>query len=208
MGVWPVSILLEEFGRLLKLDFRHQGAELHPERNPLFRLFRRLVPSVPEYHGARFTVVKAGRRYATPLLLVLVCIEATDVVFAVDSIPAIFAVTRDPFIVYTSNIFAILGLRAMFFLLAGVVHHFHYLKVGLAVVLGFVGVKMLLVDLYKIPILTSLGVIATVLAMSVVASWLWPPGSPEAQTVPATGNGESEAARPARLREVASRRTP
>jgi tellurite resistance protein TerC len=161
-----------------------RAAEVHPERNPLFRLFRRLVPSVTEYHGARFMVMQGGRRYATPLLLVLACIETADVAFAVDSIPAIFAVTRDPFIVYTSNIFAILGLRALFFLLAGVMHRFRYLKVGLAVVLVFVGVKMLLVDVYKIPIVTSLGVIATMLAMSIGASWLWPPVSeaPTART--------------------------
>jgi len=154
-----------------------RAAELHPERNPLFRLFRRLVPSVAEYHGARFTVRQGGRRYATPLLLVLACIEAADVIFAVDSIPAIFAVTRDPFIVYTSNIFAILGLRALFFVVAGAVHRFRYLKASCAVILVFVGVKMLLVDVYEIPVVISLGVIAAVLAASVGASWLWPPES-------------------------------
>ncbi len=146
--------------------------DLHPERNPLFRLFTRFVPSVPEYHGSRFTIVKDGRRYATPMLLVLVCIEATDLVFAVDSIPAIFAVTKDPFIVFTSNIFAILGLRAMFFLLAGVMDRFHYLKIGLALVLGFVGTKMLLIDVYKVPVGISLGVIAMILGGAIVASWL------------------------------------
>jgi tellurite resistance protein TerC len=151
---------------------RQNEAELHPERNPLFRLFTRVVPSVPAYHGPRFTVVRDGRRYATPLLLVLVCIEATDVVFAVDSIPAIFAVTSDPFIVFTSNIFAILGLRSMFFLLAGVMDRFHYLKVGLALVLGFVGTKMLLVDVWKIPIAASLGVIGLILGGAIIASWL------------------------------------
>jgi tellurite resistance protein TerC len=147
-------------------------AELHPERNPVFRLFARFVRSVPEYHGARFAIVRDGRWYATPMLLVLVCVEATDLVFAVDSIPAIFAVTKDPFIVFTSNIFAILGLRSMFFLLAGVMDRFHYLKVGLALVLGFVGVKMLVVDLYKIPIGVSLGVIALILGGAVLASWV------------------------------------
>jgi tellurite resistance protein TerC len=146
--------------------------ELHPERNPLFRLFTRLVPSVPHYHGGDFTVRKDGRLHATPLLLVLVCIEATDLVFAVDSIPAIFAVTTDPFIVFTSNIFAILGLRSMFFLLAGVMDRFHYLKVGLALVLVFVGAKMVLLDVYHVPIGVSLGVIALVLAAAVAASWL------------------------------------
>ena len=159
-------------------------AEPHPERNPLFRLFTRFVPSVADYHGSRFTVVQAGRRYATPLLLVLVCIETSDLVFAVDSIPAIFAVTTDPFIVYTSNIFAILGLRAMFFLLADVVQRFHYLQVGLALVLVFVGTKMLLTDLYPIPITASLGVVAALLGASVLASLLRTPASSLVKTTP------------------------
>ncbi len=158
----------------LKMLIR-RDAELHPERNPLFRLFQRVVPSVSEYHGSRFTVVKDGRRYATPLLLVLVCIETSDLVFAVDSIPAIFAVTNDPFIVYTSNICAILGLRAMFFLLAGAVQRLNYLQPGLALVLAFVGTKMLLVDLYPISIAVSLGAVAALLGGSVLASLLWPP---------------------------------
>ena len=126
----------------------------------------------PEYHGSRFTVRRDGRTFVTPLLLVLVLIEITDLVFAVDSIPAIFAVTSDPFIVYTSNIFAILGLRAMFFLLAGAMDRFAYLKVGLSFVLMFVGTKMLIVDLYKIPIGLSLAVIAAILGVAVLASWL------------------------------------
>jgi tellurite resistance protein TerC len=145
-----------------------------PDQNPLFKLFRRLIPAVSEYHGQRFTIVKDGRRFATPLLLVLVAVEITDLVFAVDSIPAIFAITRDPFIVFTSNIFAILGLRAMYFLLADVVTRFHYLKVGLALVLTFVGTKMLIMDVYKIPIGVSLGVVAALLVGSVLASLLRP----------------------------------
>jgi len=149
-------------------------AEPHPEKNPIYKFARRLMPATPEYHGKAFTVVKDGRRYATPLLLVLIAIEATDVVFAVDSIPAIFAITTDPFIVYTSNIFAILGLRAMYFLLAGVIDKFHFLKYGLALVLLFVGVKMVIVDFYKVPIALSLGVIATMLTTSIVASMIWP----------------------------------
>ena len=149
-----------------------RDSEPHPERNPLFRLFTRLVPSVPEYHGSRFTVRQHGKWFATPLLLVLVLIEFTDLVFAVDSIPAIFAVTRDPFIVYTSNIFAILGLRAMFFLLAGVMDRFAYLKVGLSFVLMFVGTKMVLMDVYKIPIGVSLATIAAILGASVLFSLL------------------------------------
>jgi tellurite resistance protein TerC len=149
-------------------------AEPHPEKNPIYKFARRLMPAVPEYHGKQFTIVKDGKRYATPLLLVLIAIEATDVVFAVDSIPAIFAITTDPFIVYTSNIFAILGLRAMYFLLAGVIDKFHYLKYGLACVLLFVGVKMVIADLYHVPIVVSLGVIAALLTLSIVASMMWP----------------------------------
>ncbi len=159
-----------------------QDAEIHPERNPLFRLFTRCVPSVPDYHGGRFLVRQAGRWYATPLLLVLGAVEATDLVFAVDSIPAIFAVTSDPFIVYTSNIFAILGLRSLYFLLAGVIEQFHYLKVGLAFVLLFVGTKMVIVDIYKIPIALSLAVVAALIGGSVVVSLLWP--QPKAKEIP------------------------
>jgi tellurite resistance protein TerC len=148
--------------------------EPHPERNPMFRFARRFIPAVPEYHGKKFLVKVNGKWFATPLLLVLIAIEATDVVFAVDSIPAIFAITEDPFLVYTSNIFAILGLRAMYFLLAGVIDRFHLLKLGLALVLLFVGVKMVIADFYKVPIGVSLGVIAFILAGSVAASMMWP----------------------------------
>jgi TerC family integral membrane protein len=146
--------------------------EIHPERNPVFRLFKRMVRSVSEYHSGRFFLSKNGKWYATPLLLVLVSIEVTDVIFALDSIPAIFAVTSDPFIVYTSNIFAILGLRSLYFLLAGVMHKFQYLKIGLALVLAFVGTKMVLADIYKIPIAASLGVVAALITGSVILS-LW-----------------------------------
>jgi tellurite resistance protein TerC len=153
-------------------------ADVHPERNPILRLFRRVVPAVDDYRGSRFLVREGGRWFATPLLMVLVVIEATDVVFAVDSIPAIFAVTSDPFIVFTSNIFAILGLRALYFALAAMMGKFHYLKVGLGLVLAFVGVKMVIVDLYKIPVVVSLLVIVTLLAGSVIASLLRPPATP------------------------------
>jgi tellurite resistance protein TerC len=146
--------------------------EIQPQKNPLLRLFKRFVPSVHEYHGARFWIVQNGKWYATPLLAVLVVVEATDLIFAVDSIPAVFAVTTDPFIVYTSNIFAILGLRSMYFLLAGVMDKFRYLKVGLALVLVFVGVKMCVADMYPIPIAASLSVVAGLLGMSVIASLL------------------------------------
>jgi len=150
--------------------FVQRDHDMNPERNPVLRVFRRLVPTVSEYHGQRFTVVKKGVRYATPLLAVLVAVEATDLIFAVDSIPAVFAVTTDPFIVYTSNIFAILGLRAMYFLLAGVMDRFAYLKPGLAMVLVFVGTKMMLVEVYKIPIGVSLGVVMGILTVSIAAS--------------------------------------
>jgi tellurite resistance protein TerC len=153
--------------------------EVHPERNPILRLFRRFLPTVPDYRGTRFLVREAGRLYATPLLMVLVVIEATDIVFAVDSIPAIFAVTADPFIVYTSNVFAILGLRALYFALAAMMGRFHYLKTGLGLVLTFVGIKMAITDLYKIPIAISLAVIATILTGSVIASLLRPPAPPD-----------------------------
>ncbi|HEY7168564.1 MAG TPA: TerC family protein [Candidatus Binatia bacterium] len=156
-----------------KLLVQKEG-EIHPERNPVLRAFSRMIPAVAEYQDGRFFVVKSRRRYATPLLLVLVSVEFTDVVFALDSIPAIFAVTSDPFIVYTSNVFAILGLRSMYFLLAGVIYKFHYLKIGLALVLAFVGAKMVLAEIYKIPIAVSLAVIATLIMGSVVVS-LWRP---------------------------------
>ncbi len=162
--------------------FLDKGEEVHPERNRLFRLFKRFVPSVSEYHDARFTVVEAGKRYATPLLLVLVAIETTDLIFAVDSIPAIFAVTTDPFIVYTSNVFAILGLRSLYFALAGMMEKFHYLKVGLSGVLVFVGTKMLLSGVYPIPIAVSLSAIVLMLGGSVAASLLRPlPATPAAR---------------------------
>jgi tellurite resistance protein TerC len=153
---------------------RDRGVEIHPERNPVYRLFSRFIPSVKDYRGPRFFVVENGRRYATPLFLVVVVVEATDVVFAVDSIPAIFAITTDPFIVYTSNIFAILGLRALYFLLAGAMSQFHLLKIALGLVLCFVGAKMLVADFYKIPVLVSLAVVATLLGSAVVGSLLWP----------------------------------
>lgn len=158
----------------IKLLLQDDDHEPHPEKNPIYKLARRVMPAVSDYHGGNFTIVQNGKRYATPLLLVLLAIEATDVVFAVDSIPAVFAITTDPFIVYTSNIFAILGLRSMYFLLAGVIDKFHYLKIGLALVLLFVGVKMVIVDWYKIQIAVSLGVIGGLLILSVVASMIWP----------------------------------
>jgi tellurite resistance protein TerC len=147
---------------------RHE--EVHPENNPVVKLLRRIMPVTENYEGEQFFVRRLGRLMATPLFLVLLIVESTDLIFAVDSIPAIFAVTDDPFIVYTSNVFAILGLRSLYFLLAGVVDKFHYLKLGLSAVLVFVGVKMVLVDIYKIPIGLSLAVIAGILTISIIAS--------------------------------------
>jgi tellurite resistance protein TerC len=150
---------------------RQRDEHLDPERSRALRLFRRWVPMTDAYHGQRFLVRRDGVLLATPLLAVLVLVELTDVVFAVDSIPAIFAVTDEPFLVFTANAFALLGLRAMYFLLADLVHRFVYLKVGLALVLVWVGVKMMLkVDLFYVPTPVSLAVIATVIGVSVAAS--------------------------------------
>jgi tellurite resistance protein TerC len=164
------------FGAILVITgiklFRQDESEIDPEKNIMYRFAKRLFPTVSGYREKHFFVVENGKRYATSLFLVLIAIEATDVVFAVDSIPAIFAVTNDPFIVYTSNILAILGLRALYFALAGILDKFHYLNIGLAVVLIFVGLKMLISGWIKIPILVSLGVIAGVLLLSVLASMI------------------------------------
>lgn len=149
--------------------------KIEPEKNPAVRLLRRWMPITAEFHGPRFFVRINQRLWATPLFVVLLVIETTDVIFAVDSIPAIFAITLDPFIVYTSNIFAILGLRALYFLLAGILEMFRFLKLGLSVVLCFVGVKMMLVDFYKIPIGVSLGIIAGILTVAIAASLLIKP---------------------------------
>src|SRR5512135_2898456 len=145
--------------------------EIHQERNPVVRWFKRLMPVTAEYREDKFFVRENGLRMATPLFVVLLLVEFSDLIFAVDSIPAIFAVTTDPFIVYTSNVFAILGLRSLYFALSGVMNKFHYLKIGLGVVLSFVGVKMLLAHTaYKLDTLVSLGVVVFILAASIVAS--------------------------------------
>lgn len=140
------------------------------EKNPVLRWMRGHMKISDEYHGERFFVMREGVRYATPLFVVLVLVEVTDLIFAVDSIPAIFAVTDDPFIVFTSNIFAILGLRAMYFLLADMAERFHLLKYGLAIILMFIGVKMLLLDVYKIPVWIALGIVVLILMASIAAS--------------------------------------
>lgn len=150
-----------------------QGDEkIEPDKNPVVRLFERCVPISKKYHDQRFFIRQENRTHATLLAIVLIVVETTDVIFAVDSIPAIFAITQDPFIVYTSNVFAILGLRALYFMLAGVMGMFVYLKVALSLILCFVGAKMMLVDFYKIPIGTSLAVIGATLALAIIASLL------------------------------------
>jgi TerC family integral membrane protein len=151
-----------------------QDEEFDGDQNPVVRAVRRMMPLTDGYRGKHFFAVENGKRYATPLFLVLLLVEATDLIFAIDSIPAIFGITRDPFIVFTSNIFAVMGLRSLFFLLAHVVTKFHLLKYGLAVILTFVGVKMMIEHWVHIPILLSLGVVLGVLVLSVVASLIWP----------------------------------
>jgi tellurite resistance protein TerC len=152
----------------IKLFFQKE-AEIHPEKNPVLRLFRRLVPVTEDYVGDKFFVRNPGL-YATPLFVVLLVVETTDLLFAVDSIPAILAITRDAFIVYTSNVFAILGLRSMYFALAGMMEMFRYLHYGLSLVLVFVGAKMLLSHYLEIPTPVALAAVASVLAISVIAS--------------------------------------
>ncbi len=175
------SVLLEQFHWIIYLFgaflifnglwmARPQEHEPQPEKNPLVGLARRWIPLTDRYEDHRFIVRHGGKLIATPLVLVLIVVESTDLLFAVDSIPAVFAVTRDPLIVYTSNVFAILGLRALYFLFAGLVPKFHYLKLGLAAILVCVGIKMVAADIYPIPIAVSLLVIATILLIAVVAS--------------------------------------
>jgi tellurite resistance protein TerC len=175
--IWVFGAFLIFSG--IKMATSGEG-KIEPEKNPVIRLFRRIMPVSDRYDGQKFFSVQNGVRMATPLFLVLLMVETTDLIFAVDSIPAIFAVTQDPFLVYTSNVFAILGLRSLYFVLAGVIHKFHYLKLGLSAVLAFVGMKMLLPDVsafllgasYKIPTGVSLGVVAAIIAVSVGASLL------------------------------------
>jgi len=178
MGAWVLERwhwVIYVFGGILlvtgvKMALREEKP-FDGERDPVVRAARRMIPLTSRYDGQRFWTKENGRWVATPLFLVLLLVEFTDVVFAIDSIPAIFAITLDPFIVFTSNAFAILGLRSMYFLLAGVMHRFVYLKYGLAAVLVFVGAKMMLLDVVKVPTVVSLATIAGLLAVSVGASW-------------------------------------
>ncbi|HVO79597.1 MAG TPA: TerC family protein [Terriglobales bacterium] len=165
------------FGALLVYSgiklFRQEEMEIHPEKNPVLRVFRRWMPVTENYEGGKFFVRRPGL-YATPLLIVLLVVETTDLLFAVDSIPAILAITLDAFIVYTSNVFAILGLRSMYFALAGMMEVFHYLHYGLSIVLIFVGAKMLVSHYYHLPTEVALGTVAGVLLISVLASVVHP----------------------------------
>ena len=173
LDVFHLAIYL--FGALLLYTavkvLRHSSAQVHPDKNLALRLIRRVIPSTDVLHGQKFVIRGGGRRLATPLLAVLILIEVTDVIFAADSIPAIFAVTRDTFIVFTSNIFALLGMRALYFLLAGAAQRFRYLQTGLGIILAGVGMKLLLTDVYKIPTWVSLAFIAVVLAGTFGLSW-------------------------------------
>jgi tellurite resistance protein TerC len=187
--------ILYVFGAMLlftgvRMMFK-QDEEFEGEQNRVVKLVRRYVPLTQDYRGKNFFVHENGKRIATPLLLVLVLVEFTDLIFAVDSIPAIFGITRDPFLVFTSNIFAILGLRSMFFLLAAVVEQFYLLKYGLAVILSFIGVKMLGEKFFHIDILLSLGIVLATLLVSIIASLVWPKPeeAPEALRPDATPTG-------------------
>jgi len=153
--------------------FRSSDSEVNPESNPVLKWVRKIVPVTPDYVNGKF-LIRDDRLFATPLLLVLVVIETTDVVFAADSIPAVLAITRDPFIVFTSNVFAILGLRSLYFALAGMMELFHFLHYGLAVILSFIGVKMLISSHYDLPTHIALGVVGGVLALSVIGSLVFP----------------------------------
>lgn len=177
VGGWLLSEfhwVLYVFGAFLLLTgikmWWAAGKEPSLDDNPALKLLRRLLPVSQHYDGENFWTVENGKRIATPLFMVICLIALTDVIFAVDSIPAIFAITSDPFIVLTSNVFAILGLRAMYFLLAAVAHKFHLLNYGLAVILMFIGAKMCLIDVYKVPVLVSLAVVAGILALTMVLS--------------------------------------
>jgi tellurite resistance protein TerC len=163
--IFGVFLLITGFKMLVSVE-----AEPDLEANPVLKFAKKVLPFTKEFHGEKFSIIENGKRVFTPLFLVLILIEISDVVFAVDSIPAIFAVTTDPFIVFTSNIFAIMGLRALYFLLADMADRFHLLKFGLAFVLMFVGVKMLIVKFYHVPTAVSLLVIGTILTSSIIAS--------------------------------------
>jgi tellurite resistance protein TerC len=157
----------------IKLALNKQ-TEVHPDKNIAIKLLRYFVPVTKDFHGAKFFIVENGKRYATPMVAVLLALETTDIIFAIDSIPAVLAISKDPFIVYTSNVFAILGLRSLFFAISGLMKLFHLLHYGLAAILSFVGVKMLIENIYHVPVGISLAVICGILVVSIVASLIWP----------------------------------
>jgi tellurite resistance protein TerC len=163
----------------VRLVLNREKGEIKPEKNPVFRLFRRFVPMTKRYHANHFLLKVKGHLVATPLLLVLVVIETTDIVFAVDSVPAVLSITQDPFIVYTSNIFAVMGLRSIFFALSGVIQKFYYLNYGLATILAFLGLKMILSDIVEIHVTVSLGVVVGILMISALASLFRPKTAPD-----------------------------
>jgi tellurite resistance protein TerC len=152
----------------------NKETEVHPDKNIAIKLLRFFIPVTKQFQEAKFFIVQNGRHFATPMLAVLLALETTDILFAVDSIPAVLAISKDPFIVYTSNVFAILGLRSLFFAISGLMKLFHLLHYGLAAILSFVGVKMLIEDFFHVPITASLIVISSILVISVVASIIWP----------------------------------
>ena len=152
----------------------NKETEVHPDKNIAIKILRFFIPVTKEFQEARFFIIKNGRRFATPMLAVLLALETTDILFAVDSIPAVLAISKDPFIVYTSNVFAILGLRSLFFAISGLMKLFHLLHYGLAAILSFVGVKMLIENFFHVPVGASLIVISSILVISVVASIIWP----------------------------------
>ncbi|MBF0293001.1 MAG: TerC family protein [Nitrospinae bacterium] len=158
----------------VKMAFHDETEQVDLEKNPVLRLFRRLMPATSEFEDGKFFAIKDGKRHATPLFVTLLLVETSDVIFAMDSIPAIFAITLDPFIVYTSNIFAILGLRSLYFALSGIMGMFHYLNFGLSFILAYLGIKMLASGFFHIPVAISLGIIAAALIISVAASVIFP----------------------------------
>ncbi len=161
----------------------NKQTEVHPDRNIAIKLLRFFVPVTKKFSGAKFFIVKRGVRFATPMLAVLLALETTDILFAIDSIPAVLAISKDPFIVYTSNVFAILGLRSLFFAISGLMKLFHLLHYGLAAILSFVGVKMLIEDFFHVPVAASLMVIASILVVSIVTSIIWPENDGEVPPV-------------------------
>lgn len=170
----------------VKMAVQEDDKEIEPEKNPLVKLFKRFFPVTDKQVDGKFFIKENAKYMATPLFIVLLIVEFTDVIFAVDSIPAILAVSHDTFIIFTSNVFAILGLRSLYFALAGIAKYFQYLKYGLSAILAFIGIKMLIANFYKVPIMYSLTVIGAILALSVIASVVFPPNKKQENGIPTT----------------------